>query len=87
MPTVLPYTTEESKEINSYANLKNDTFGTGKGQANILVDIIAKGFEAEGLTSVEECVKTVSTDWNGELYLMYAEMAWMRLQEYYSAIQ
>ena len=87
VPTVLPYTTEESKEINSYANLKNDTFGTGKGQANILVDIIAKGFEAEGLTSVEECVKTVSTDWNGELYLMYAEMAWMRLQEYYSAIQ
>ncbi len=87
IPTVLPSTTDEGKEINSYTELSSSgRFSSAKGGTNLFIDIIVNGFVEDGLTSPEECVATLTGDWNGDLWLMYKEMAWERLQEYYTTL-
>ena len=88
VPTVLPNTKEESDIINSFTELSaSGHFSAAKGGTNLFVDLIVGGFTQEGMSSPEECAQTLAGDWNGELYLMYKEMAWMRLQEYYATFQ
>ena len=86
VPTVLPSTPDETAMINSYTELTTK-FGAAKNTESVLVDIIAGGFTAEGLTSAEECAHTVEDTWNGFLYLMLKNDAWTRLTAYYNTLQ
>ena len=85
IPTVLPNYAEETAMINGYTELK-DNFSTAKGGANILVDIIVKGFVEEGRGSAAESAKTVAETWNGALYLELKQDAYDRLVDYYNTI-
>ncbi len=85
IPTVLPNYAEETAMINGYTELK-DNFSTAKGGANILVDIIVKGFVEEGRGSAAESAKTVAETWNGGLYLELKQDAYDRLVDYYNTI-
>ncbi len=81
IPTVLPNYTEESSMINSYTELK-DNFSTSKGGANILIDIIVKGYTVEGMGTAAEAAAHVAEDWNGALYLELKQDAYNRLVEF-----
>ena len=85
IPTVLPNYAEETAMINGYTELK-DNFSTAKGGANILVDIIVKGFVEEGRGSAAESAKTVAETWNGALYLELKQDAYDRLVDYYKTL-
>ena len=60
-------------------------FQGGKGQENVLVDIIALGFGAEGMSDPEEAAETVADSWMGIQYLDIKEGAWEALLDYYTA--
>ncbi len=86
IPTVLPTTSVQNDEINSYAELK-DMFSTSKGKVNILVDQIVKGYSAwEGVNNAEAAAKKVADDWNGDLYLEIKQKAYQMLLAYYDKL-
>ncbi len=85
VPTVLPTTKNENQELGQYTDL-NSKFQGGKGQENALVDIIALGFTAEGMSDPEEAAATVADSWMGEQYLDIKEGAWEALLDYYAEI-
>ena len=85
VPTVLPTTKNENQELGQYTDL-NSKFQGGKGQENVLVDIIALGFTAEGMGDPEEAAETVADSWMGAQYLDIKEGAWEALLDYYEEI-
>ncbi len=85
VPTVLPTTKNENQQLGDYTEL-NSKFQGGKDQENILVDIIAKGFTAEGMGDPEEAANTVADVMMGAQYLNIKEGAWEALLDYYEEI-
>ena len=85
VPTVLPTTKNENQELGQYTDL-NSKFQAGKGQENVLVDIIALGFTAEGMSDPEEAAETVADTWKGEQYLLIKQGAWEALLDYFEEI-
>ena len=85
VPTVLPTTSNENTEIDSYSAL-TENFGQKNKTTNNLVDLIVKGFTIENLGSAEQCVKTVSETWGGNTVLYIRNGAWELLQDYYSEL-
>ncbi len=86
VPTVLPTTKEDNQALGGYDEL-NTKFQSGKGQENVLVDIIASGFTAEGMGSPEEAAAYVKDAMSGEQYLDIKEIAWEELLDYYETLQ
>lgn len=84
IPTVLPTTRVENDMINTYSELKTK-FSSSKGEENILVDMIATGYN-DDMYDAEDAAATVSEDWGGMQYLNIKQDAWDRLLEYYAAI-
>ena len=84
VPTVLPTTEEQNKVIAGYLELQsNGKFSQSKGESNILIDIICKGYSGEGTSNREELLNTVGKTWNVEAYLLMKNAAWQKLQNYY----
>jgi len=81
VPTVLPTTKQENTELGGFTDL-NTKFQGGKDQENLMVDIIAKGFTAEGMGSPEEAAKFVADSMNGKQYIMIKQGAWEALLDY-----
>ena len=81
VPTVLPTTKSENDELGGFTDL-NSKFQAGKDQENILVDIIASGFTAEGMGSAEEAAAFVADNMSGYQYLLIKEGAWEALLDY-----
>ena len=82
IPTVLPTTKNENDLINTYTELTTK-FSTNKDGENILVDMIVKGYDTEGLDSAENCAATVSGTWGGAQMLAIETDAWNRLLSFY----
>ena len=85
IPTVLPTTKNENQQLGDYTEL-NSKFQGGKDQENIRVDIIAKGFTAEGMGDPEEAAEYVADNMMGAQYLDIKEGAWEALLDYYMEI-
>ena len=60
----------------------NDKFKGGKDQENLFVDIVAKGFTAEGMGDAASAAEYVKDTMKGEQYLDIKEAAWEDLLEY-----
>ena len=86
VPTVLPNTKEENDMINEFSELPTK-FNGGKGKQNLFVDQIVAGYAVEGMGDAAESAAYVLDTMGGEMYLLYKEMAWMRLQEYYATFE
>lgn len=86
VPTVLPTTKSENDDLGGYTDL-NSKFQSGKDQENILVDIIAAGFTAEGMGSPEEAAAFVADNMMGTQYLDIKEGAWEALLDYAEALK
>ena len=86
VPTVLPNTKEENDMINEFSELSTK-FNSAKGGQNLFVDQVVAGFAVEGMDDAETSAAYVADTMGGEMYLLYKEMAWMRLQEYYATFQ
>ncbi len=84
MPTVLPNTKEENDMIKDYTELGNSNFGTGKDQANILLDQIVGGYTIEGVTDAASAAAKVTGDWNGAAFLQLKQDAYNRLVAFYN---
>ena len=78
---MLPTTKNENQQLGDYTEL-NSKFQGGKDQENILVDIIAKGFTAEGMGDAASAAEYVKDTMKGEQYLDIKEAAWEDLLEY-----
>ena len=85
VPTILPTTSTENQQLGEYTDL-NNKFMQNKDQENVLVDIIAKGFTAEGMGSAEEAAETVEDTMMGAQYLDIKEGAWEALLDYYEEL-
>lgn len=83
IPTVLPTTKTENQLLTELTDLSSK-FQSGKGQENVLVDIIVSGFAAEGMGSAEEAAQTVRETMMGKQYLAIKEGAWEALLDYYT---
>ena len=81
VPTVLPTTKQENQDLGNFTDL-NTKFQGGKDQENVLVDIIAGGFTAEGMGSPEEAAEYVADTMMGEQYLSIKQDAWDALLDY-----
>ena len=86
VPTVLPTTKSENDELGGFTDL-NSKFQGGKDQENLLVDIIAAGFTAEGMGSPVEAAAFVADTMNGSQYLLIKEGAWEALLDYAAVLQ
>jgi len=86
VPTVLPNTKEENDMINEFSELTTK-FNSAKGKQNLFVDQVVTGFAVEGMGDAAESAAYVADAMGGEMYLLYKEMAWMRLQEYYATFK
>ncbi len=96
VPTVLPYTQQENEIKNGLTNLtgKSSKFSTSKGERNILVDLIAKGYAGTsepGCANATEMMATVNAlvkdgGWGVVTYLSAAETAWQKLVAYYGEL-
>jgi len=86
VPTVLPTTKEDNQQLGTYTEL-NESFSSAKGddQKNLLVDIIASGFSAEGMGSPEEAAEYVAGTMSGAQYLDIKQIAWEELLDFYNA--
>ena len=84
MPTVLPTTQKDNEDISALADLGNTNFGTAKGQANILVDLIVNGYtlaaDAEGYAN------KVATEWGGAKFLLIKQEAFDAIVDYYTEL-
>ncbi len=85
VPTVLPTTKEDNESLGKLTDL-TEKFGTSKDSQNLLVDIIAAGFTAEGMTSAEEAASYVKDTMGGAQYLDIKEIAWEELLDYYASL-
>ena len=87
VPTVLPTTKEDNQMLGTYTEL-NESFSGAKGddQKNILVDIIAGGFAAEGMGSPEEAAEYVKDTMSGAQYLEIKQIAWEELLDYFKSL-
>ncbi len=83
---VLPTTKAENDELGGFTDLTSK-FQAGKDQENILVDIIATGFTAEGMGSPEEAAAYVADTMMGEQYLWIKEGAWEALLDYAAVME
>ena len=93
VPTVLPNTKDETSKLNELTDFSSSgTFSSSKGNYNLFVDLICKGYEGvsyEGLgTSAASAAAKVATKvseggMGGSTYLVYKNDAWERLLEYY----
>ena len=87
VPTVLPTTKAENDIIATYSNLgSSGKFSQSKGQFNLLIDIICKGYQGEGTDSRANTLHTVQETWGGAGYLTLKEGAWQKLVRYYEAL-
>ena len=87
VPTVLPTTKAENGVIAGYTDLSSDgKFSQSKGKFNLLVDIIAKGYNGDGTDSRATTIATVADTWGGAGYLLLKEAAWQRLLQYYESL-
>ncbi len=88
VPTVLPTTKEDNQMLGTYTEL-NESFSGAKGddQKNILVDIIAGGFAAEGMGSPEEAAAYVQDTMSGTQYLEIKQVAWEELLDYFNSLK
>ena len=88
VPTTLPHTEQENNKISELTELSsNGKFSQSKNKTNLFVDIIAKGYEGEGLSTRADVLNTVKTTYGGTVYLQYKNNAWARLQDYYATLQ
>jgi putative aldouronate transport system substrate-binding protein len=88
VPTVLPNTTVETDLLNSYTEITDAAsgyFGSGKGQNNLFVNIIAKGYAGDSLSTRADVLSTVTNTWNGKTYLALKQQAWKRLTDFYNS--
>ena len=85
IPTVLPTTKDENTLIGSYTDLKSK-FSTSKGEACILVDLIAGNCSEVGFGNPEEAASTVSGNMSGAQYLQIKQDAYDRLIAYYNSL-
>ncbi len=88
IPTVLPNTTVETDLLNSYTEITDAAsgyFGSGKGQNNLFVNIIAKGYAGDSLSTRADVLSTVTNTWNGKTYLALKQQAWKRLTDFYNS--
>ncbi len=84
VPTVLPTTKAENDIIAGYTNLSSSgKFSQSKGQFNLFVDIICKGYTGDGTDSRANTLNTVKETWGGSGYLALKEGAWKKLLGYY----
>ncbi len=81
VPTVLPTTKMENDTLGGFTDLSGK-FSSAKDGENVLVDIIAKGFTAEGMGSPEEAAQFVAESMSGKQYLDIKEGAWEALLDY-----
>ncbi len=87
IPTVLPHTTNENDQINSYTELKNN-FSTSSGDViNIWVDIIVNGYTIPGMSDAASAANMVKTTWKGAQYLSIKQTAFDALLDYYETLQ
>ena len=92
VPTVLPQEVAETNAINELTALSaSGSFGQGKEQSNLYVDIIAKGFTGETGSDAAATAKKVSDTvadggWGGTTYLTRRNEAWHRLLDFYNTI-
>ena len=84
VPTVLPTTKEDNQALGNLTDL-TEKFGTAKDSQNALVDIIAKGFTLEGMTSPADAANYVKDTMGGAQYLEIKEWAWEDLLAYYTS--
>ena len=84
VPTTLPNTTTEADQIKELTDLSTN-FSTSKGDANILCDIIVKGYTGDGMSSREEIVNTVSETYGSSVYTLLKQTAWDRLVTFYES--
>jgi putative aldouronate transport system substrate-binding protein len=88
VPTVLPNTTVETDLLNTYTEITSAAsgyFGSGKNQNNLFVNLIAKGYTDDVLSSKATTLKTVTDTWNGKSYLALKQSAWKRITDYYKS--
>ena len=81
VPTVLPTTKMENDTLGGFTDLTGK-FSFAKDGENLLVDIIAKGFTAEGMGSPEEAAQYVAESMSGKQYLNIKQGAWEALLDY-----
>lgn len=92
VPTVLPQEVAESNSINELTALGNKgNFGSSKGETNLFVNIISKGFTGESGADAAATVDTVSKavadgGWGGTTYLARRNEAWHRLKDFYNKL-
>lgn len=90
VPTVLPHTNNENTTINGYTQLSGKgKFSQEKSQYNMLLDIVANGYNMSTtpeVTSRATALSVTSTGWNAANYLKIKNDAWTRLQAYYNSI-
>ncbi len=88
VPTVLPTNKTENDLITSYKDLgSSGVFSSSKGGTNLLVDLIAKGYEGDGTATRADVLATVTTAWSGSQYLKIKNDAWARLQTFYEGLK
>ena len=88
VPTTLPHTEQENNKISELTELSSSgKFSQSSGKTNLFVDIIAKGYSGEGLSTRADVLNTVKTTYGGTVYLQYKNNAWARLQDYYATLQ
>ena len=85
VPTVLPTTSVENDQINSYTELTSK-FSTSKEENNILVNQIVSGYSEEGITDAASAAAMVADTWGGKNYLALKEAAWDRDVDYYKSL-
>ncbi|MCR5297617.1 MAG: hypothetical protein K6E17_09430 [Clostridiales bacterium] len=82
VPTVLPTTADEKKELSTYKDL-SDAFSSTKGGDNGFVNAIVNGIGDGAETLAEK----VEIDMSGDLYLEVKNAEWVRIQDYYKSLQ
>ncbi|MBQ9047137.1 MAG: hypothetical protein IJ120_04470 [Solobacterium sp.] len=85
VPTVLPTTTVENSTVNGYTELTKE-FSSTKGDDNMLVQLIVKGYTDASMKDAESTADTVANAWNGARYLSIKEGAWQRDVDYYKSM-
>ncbi len=86
VPTVLPTTKQENDTLSGYTDL-TAKFSQSKGEQNIWVDMIAKGYTDEGMSNGDEAAAAVANNMGGKQYLALKEDAWQRLLTYYDTFK
>lgn len=85
VPTTLPTTDTENTQINGFTELSsNGKFSQSKDKSNVLISMIANGYNVENLGSRANTITKVTNDWNVGTYLTIKSTAWTRLLAYYN---